>query len=70
MNIIFLFMISPSGHLNSTGRVAVLWGVQQRPSVQTPQNLALYVFTLVQPDSSNLIGLEIFGVRMHFLPFC
>lgn len=69
MNIIFFFMISPSGHLNSTGRVVVLCGVQQRPSVHTPQNLALYVFTLVQPESSNLTGLAILGVRMHFLPF-
>lgn len=69
MNIMLFFMTSPSGHLKSTGRVVVLCGVQHRPSVHTPQNLARYVFTLVQPESSNLIGLEILGVRMHFLPF-
>lgn len=41
-------------------------GVQHRPSVHTPQNLARYVFMLVQPESSNLIGLEILGSGCTF----
>lgn len=41
MNIIFLWKESPSGQRNSTSAVLVMYGVQQRPSAQLPQNLGL-----------------------------
>lgn len=70
MNIIFLVKTSPSGHWNSTCAVMVVCGVQQRLSVQTPQNFGLYSLVLEQPDNSKRIPCWTFGVRTHFFPFC
>lgn len=69
MNIMVLVKMSPSGQRNSTSAVMVVCGVQQRLSVQTPQNFGLYRLVLEQPESSKRIPCWAFGVRTHFLPF-